>query len=187
MAPTLLNSVLLLSVAACFVRALAINGEAGQACGLKITACPSGQNCKFRHGCDNPNSCLGRCVATIPPTPTRTIDPAPTDISLIPWPYPIYQSCGGKRISPKPCPRGFECIDDPRIPGCGMACDRPGICVHIKRDVCGGIAGFPCPPRQRCYDVPGGGCDPGNRGADCSGICLYPPLRLTSNGEAGSE
>ncbi|EER40442.1 conserved hypothetical protein [Histoplasma capsulatum var. duboisii H88] len=81
-----------------------------------------------------------------------------------------YQPCGGYVVKPKPCQRGFICIDDPRKPGCGMACDIPGIC--IKPEFCGGIAGIACPEGKKCYDDPRDKCDPKKGGADCGGICL---------------
>ncbi|EEH37691.1 hypothetical protein PAAG_08109 [Paracoccidioides lutzii Pb01] len=81
-----------------------------------------------------------------------------------------YQSCGGHVVRPKPCPLGYICIDDPRVPGCGMACDRPGICV--RSEFCGGIAGIPCPRGKTCYDNPTDDCDPKKGGADCGGICV---------------
>lgn len=88
-----------------------------------------------------------------------------------------YQSCGGLRPGAG-CPEGYSCIDDPRVKGCGMACDRPGICVsaNLHGDVaCAGFAGLACKDTKRqCYDVPNDGCDPNNKGRDCSGICLYP-------------
>ncbi|KAG7126769.1 hypothetical protein HYQ44_000489 [Verticillium longisporum] len=50
-----------------------------------------------------------------------------------------YQSCGGFRVAPAPrCPKGTACLDDPRIDGCGMACDAPGICIPNKAPQCGG-------------------------------------------------
>ncbi|PGH18828.1 hypothetical protein AJ79_00241 [Helicocarpus griseus UAMH5409] len=81
-----------------------------------------------------------------------------------------YQRCGGFVVNPKPCPADHVCIDDPRRPGCGMACDIPGICV--KKEFCGGIAGIPCPSGKECFDDPTDNCDPKKGGADCAGICI---------------
>jgi eight-cysteine-cluster-containing protein len=39
---------------------------------------------------------------------------------------------------------------------------------------CGGFAGRPCPRGEACVDVPNDGCDPGNGGADCPGMCVAP-------------
>ncbi|EQL28835.1 hypothetical protein RJZ56_005210 [Blastomyces dermatitidis] len=81
-----------------------------------------------------------------------------------------YQPCGDHGINPKPCPLDFICIDDPRKPGCGMACDISGIC--IKPRFCGGFAGIQCPRGKKCYDDPRDTCDPNYGGADCGGICV---------------
>jgi hypothetical protein len=43
------------------------------------------------------------------------------------------------------------------------------------RQMCGGIAGFPCPAGKTCVDDPSDDCDPSRGGADCSGICLGAP------------
>jgi hypothetical protein len=72
------------------------------------------------------------------------------------------------------CEAEEACIDDPYVGGCGMACDRPGICVK-KSDHCGGFAGFRC-NGGKCVDDPTDNCDPKNGGADCMGICVQPPL-----------
>jgi hypothetical protein len=64
-------------------------------------------------------------------------------------------------------------MDDPFKPGCGLACDQPGICVRDK--MCGGFAGFKCDNRaQVCVDNPNDDCDPKNGGADCAGVCVWP-------------
>jgi hypothetical protein len=72
------------------------------------------------------------------------------------------------------CEADEACIDDPFVGGCGMACDRPGICVK-KSNHCGGFAGFKC-NGGKCVDDPTDACDPKNGGADCMGICVQPPL-----------
>ncbi len=41
---------------------------------------------------------------------------------------------------------------------------------------CGGLAGLPCPNGARCVDRPADGCDPGNGGTDCIGLCVYDPI-----------
>ena len=54
-------------------------------------------------------------------------------------------------------------MDDPYVRGCGMACDRPGICV--KPEFCGGFAGFRCKDANKmCVDDPRDDCDPKNGG-----------------------
>jgi len=45
------------------------------------------------------------------------------------------------------------------------------------RQMCGGIAGFPCPAGKTCVDDPSDSCDPTRGGADCSGICVSPPAK----------
>lgn len=40
------------------------------------------------------------------------------------------------------------------------------------KQMCGGIAGFPCPAGKTCVDDPSDNCDPTQGGADCSGICV---------------
>ncbi|KAM0335039.1 hypothetical protein ACHAQA_000073 [Verticillium albo-atrum] len=91
-----------------------------------------------------------------------------------------YKTCGGFRVKPVPrCPRGTTCLDDPRVDGCGMACDRPGICIPNKAPECGGFLGLACPYGSglECFDRPNDDCDPKNGGADCPGVCLTPLKR----------
>jgi hypothetical protein len=65
-------------------------------------------------------------------------------------------------------------MNDPFKAGCGLECDATGICV--KNKLCGGFAGFRCPDsRQVCVDAPNDGCDVQNGGADCGGVCVWPP------------
>ncbi|TPX12482.1 uncharacterized protein E0L32_006894 [Thyridium curvatum] len=99
------------------------------------------------------------CAAVCEPSPTKVPEPTHT-----------YQSCGGFRISPVPCPKGHICVDDPYKGGCGMACDMPGICV--KPVFCGGFAGIQCKGGKKCVDDPRDDCDPKHGGADCGGICI---------------
>lgn len=40
------------------------------------------------------------------------------------------------------------------------------------KQMCGGIAGFPCPDGMTCVDDPADNCDPAKGGADCPGICV---------------
>lgn len=92
-------------------------------------------------------------------------------------PKPKYEPCGG--LTPittrdTGCNEGFTCVSDPRKPGCGLACDEPGICVPDDVAICGGIGGFTCETGLVCFDKPDDNCDP-SEGADCLGICLHPP------------
>ncbi|MBL8496634.1 Kazal-type serine protease inhibitor domain protein [Nitrosomonas sp. JL21] len=40
------------------------------------------------------------------------------------------------------------------------------------KQMCGGIAGFPCPDGMKCVDDPADDCDPAKNGADCAGMCV---------------
>ncbi|KAK0638472.1 hypothetical protein B0T16DRAFT_226284 [Cercophora newfieldiana] len=137
-------------------------------CGFRIAPCPSGTTCeKTDPACTRGENCAGLCV------PTKTESPTFTTITTTKPSIPreTYQSCGGMRIKPVDCAKGFICVDDPYVRGCGMACDRPGICV--KPEFCGGFAGFACKDKNKiCVDDPRDDCDPLNGGADCGGICI---------------
>ncbi|WQF90067.1 hypothetical protein CDEST_15081 [Colletotrichum destructivum] len=102
---------------------------------------------------------------------TITSRPAVTrTISLRPAKTNSYEACGGLRATPKPCPASFECINDPFVPGCGLACDQLGICVVPI--MCGGIAAIKCPEGKFCVDDPRDDCHPLKGGADCAGLCV---------------
>ena len=137
-------------------------------CSLRpgVDPCEAGDVCvKMRSNCNRGLDCEGYCRSgPLPPTTLVTSKTRP-DV-----PKPTYQSCGGFRVEPVGCPEGEICIDDPYRPGCGMACDIPGICVRPV--FCGGFAGIPCEDGKMCIDMPGDGCDPKNGGADCGGICV---------------
>lgn len=127
------------------------NEYPGRACGLKMAACQEDMTCvPDADNCADLDRCSGTCQFTNK-----------------------YKSCGGKVVTPTFCGSKSKCADDPRLPpNCGMACDRPGICIPKKAKQCGGFAGFECDAGKFCYDVPNDGCDPNNGGADCIGICL---------------
>lgn len=62
-------------------------------------------------------------------------------------------------------------------PGGGKRVDYPpkGSSAYGDKEpkqMCGGIAGFPCPAGKTCVDDPSDNCDPARGGADCSGICV---------------
>jgi hypothetical protein len=66
--------------------------------------------------------------------PTGSLNVRPWTTSTKPaTPSNTYQSCGGFRVQPVSCPRGYQCINDARNPGCGMACDMPGIWYVLLR------------------------------------------------------
>jgi hypothetical protein len=131
---------------------------AARNCGFKIAPCPTGQECIPKDPkCTDLNRCLGTCRR--------------------PAPVKEYQACGGNMRPPPPdCAKGTTCRDDPRVPGCGRACDRQGICIPDNAPQCGGFAGFECPKGSglECYDLPNDDCDPEDGGNDCIGVCLKP-------------
>ncbi|RYP56562.1 hypothetical protein DL771_011881 [Monosporascus sp. 5C6A] len=90
-------------------------------------------------------------------------------------PETTYASCGGFTTYPVTCPKGFQCIQDPRLSD--EPTDQPGICVPDNWTECGGFINLECLPGtgpSQCFDWPNDDCDPDNGGADCTGICLYP-------------
>lgn len=146
-------------------------------CGFKIAPCPVGTVCRANDPECPPirgENCAGRCIPTKLPPITEEPTPLPTPTvtrRTTKTPTPTYAPCGGFRPSPISCPKGQICVDDPRIGGCGMACDGPGICV--TPEFCGGFAGFPCKDKNKiCIDDPRDDCDPRRGGADCGGICV---------------
>jgi hypothetical protein len=72
---------------------------------------------------------------------------------------------------------------EPTKPGGGKRIDyppkgSPAYGGKEPKQMCGGIAGFPCPGGKKCVDDPSDDCDPTRGGADCSGICVStPPAR----------
>jgi hypothetical protein len=72
------------------------------------------------------------------------------------------------------CSADESCVDDPYQGGCGMSCDRPGMCVS-KAKRCGGFAGIKC--EGKCVDDPNDRCSSKRGGADCIGLCIAPPLK----------
>ena len=151
----LLNTILTTALGLCSLAAAAPSSS-GRPCGFKIAPCPSGTECIPNDDtCTNLNRCAGTCVAKPPKIE--------------------YQSCGGKRATPPPpCKTGTECRDDPRTwnGNCGLACDKPGICISVNQPTCGGFIGASCPTGMECYDMLEDDCDPNEGGADCLGICL---------------
>ncbi|WP_090906885.1 Kazal-type serine protease inhibitor domain protein [Nitrosospira sp. Nsp13] len=66
---------------------------------------------------------------------------------------------------------------EPTKPGGGKRVDyppkgSPAYGDKESKQMCGGIAGFPCPAGKTCVDDPSDNCDPTRGGADCSGICV---------------
>lgn len=121
----------------------------GRPCGLKIAPCPEDSVCKpDSPKCTDLNVCKGTCVL-----------------------QNTYPPCGGHRPNPPKCDDESECRDDPRHPdGCGLACDKPGICMPKNPPRCGKYVS--CPKRLYCYDDPRDKCVPKKGGAECPGICL---------------
>jgi hypothetical protein len=66
---------------------------------------------------------------------------------------------------------------EPSKAGGGKRVDYPpkGSSAYGEKEpkqMCGGIAGFPCPAGKKCVDDPSDDCDPARGGADCGGICV---------------
>lgn len=164
-------TILTLALTAAASLAAAVPADDRRPCGLKIAPCPTGYACQFTDpDCTNEYRCLGTCTRQ-GSLPTRTLTTTKPTATSTKTPEPTYQSCGGFRVNPVSCPKGQICVDDPRVSGCGMACDRPGICV--TPEFCGGFAGFACKDKNKiCIDDPRDDCDPKNGGADCGGICV---------------
>ncbi|MCW5597959.1 MAG: Kazal-type serine protease inhibitor domain protein [Nitrosomonas sp.] len=62
-------------------------------------------------------------------------------------------------------------------PGEGKRIDYPpkGSAAYSDqkpKQMCGGIAGFPCPEGMKCVDDPSDNCDPTKGDADCAGMCV---------------
>jgi hypothetical protein len=81
---------------------------------------------------------------------------------------PTGEPCGGNRCGP-----GEYCCN----PSCGVCAPLGGSCATVVCDpepgeMCGGIAGIPCPDGFVCVDDPRDDCDPAAGGADCPGICV---------------
>lgn len=106
----------LLSLAVALTLPLSVTAipQGGQPCGAKASLCPDGMACHpDSDSCTDFNRCGGHCFFN------STVGAR------------SYASCGGFRVDPSTCEDGFLCCDDPRDGhSCGMACDKPGICVH---------------------------------------------------------
>ncbi len=66
---------------------------------------------------------------------------------------------------------------EPSKPGEGKRIDYPpkgssAYNGYKPKQMCGGIAGFPCPEGMKCVDDPVDDCDPAKGGADCAGMCV---------------
>ncbi|PKS10958.1 hypothetical protein jhhlp_002717 [Lomentospora prolificans] len=132
---------------------------------------------------NSPTTCLGSVETPTPESTTVEVSSTPANnspttcldgyasMTTSALPVPSYQPCGGDRKEgPLQCEEGYVCVDDPRVEGCGMACDRPGVCVEKKP--CGGYFGLPCPAGLICVEDPSDGCDPAQGAVDCNGVCV---------------
>ncbi|KAJ1334191.1 hypothetical protein MN608_04197 [Microdochium nivale] len=134
-------------------------------CGWKFGAClDAGTTCApVLPWCRDLSRCIGQCVSN------TTNQPLPASN--------FYRPCGGLMpggAGSNSCSANARCIPDPRVPGCGVACDGAGICVSNKARACGGLLGLQCGPGRECFSDPTDSCDPNAGGADCPGICLVP-------------
>jgi hypothetical protein len=160
--PSILTSTLLSILATTAIAGL---GDGDRPCGFKIAPCPTGQTCaRLDASCTRGENCAGVCRSNVEPSTTFATITAPAE------PTQTYESCGGLRVEPKPCPQEQICIDDPYSTGCGMACDAPGICVTPT--FCGGYANVKCKHGKKCVEDPRDECDPEDGGYDCGGICV---------------
>jgi hypothetical protein len=116
------------------------HGPCGQACGPNGTPCPNGSFCKFP---------IGTCGD---PTVPGTCTPIPQGCPDV-W-DPV---CGCNNVT-----YGNECDAD----AAGVSIAHKGECEQV----CGGIAGIPCPKGEFCK-FPPGQCDV----ADLQGVCQPIP------------
>ncbi|XPS94112.1 hypothetical protein M3J09_003437 [Ascochyta lentis] len=133
-----------------------------------IQSFPAGCIC----GNANKHACWKKCGGAKPAFATCTSPTKPTPLPMLDRKVQI---CGGGRANTNFCPSGYTCINDPYKSGCGLECDGTGICV--KEKLCGGFAGFKCDGQgQVCVDDPRDECSPATGGADCGGLCVWPPM-----------
>jgi len=150
-------------------------------CGYKFGPCTSpGATCTpVLPWCKDLSRCIGQCLST-----TAANDNSNSQLQQN---SNFYQPCGGMVPVGGPgggggrsCPSWARCMSDPRVQGCGVACDGAGICVPKRARQCGGFQGLGCPGGQQCFDDPTDTCDPASGGADCTGICLVPLPKTTT-------
>ncbi|KAG9252862.1 proteinase inhibitor I1, Kazal [Emericellopsis atlantica] len=100
-----------------------------QPCGLKIAPCPNDTECvPVSPDCTDLWRCRGVCEYKNE-----------------------YPSCGGYRVKPVDCPPDADCRDDPRLENdCGMACDKPGMCIPNDVPRCEDET---CPLGLWCYTM----------------------------------
>jgi hypothetical protein len=177
--------------------------------------CPAGYQCVDdpRDPCDpryHGAHCNGLCVAQ--GASTDVCDPAGASRCAA---YQTWDArgcrcvdnaiCGGP--SGRPCPSGYQCVDDPRdycdprrhgasctgvcvVQPSGGRCDPsqasrctpyqtwdPETCQCVNNPSCGGFTGRPCAAGYQCVDDPRDDCDPRRGGADCSGVCVTQAAR----------
>ncbi|TID16642.1 hypothetical protein E2P81_ATG12061 [Venturia nashicola] len=164
-----------------------ISAQIGRSCGFEISPCPADMVCeKINPACSRGENCAGTC------------QPGPYYNDVHPSTRTTEHSTAQRRGCGVPmiggvynCESDEKCIDDPSRPAgsCGMACDRPGICVNknypVKRastttttalqidrapTICGGRQKEqPCKADEQCVDKPE---TPGALAYDGPGICV---------------
>jgi hypothetical protein len=125
-------------------------------CGFRIAPCPADQICsRTDSSCTRGENCAGICAPgpyykdMLPATPTHsTLAPTTSKAAR--------RGCGVRMMGGVyNCEADEYCIDNPDRPAgsCGMACDRPGICMKKPTPVlCSGRLGDlnPCGPNEAC-------------------------------------
>jgi hypothetical protein len=87
------------------------------------------------------------------------------------------ESIDVETIHPRELRETIKIGGEPTKPGSGKRVAYPpkGSSAYGEKEpkqMCGGIAGFPCPQGKKCVDDPSDNCDPARGGADCAGICV---------------
>lgn len=141
---------------------LATQALAQRPCGFKIAPCPSDMVCaKTDPNCTRGGNCAGICelgpyynekahqphLQTSDPTTIITTTSSTKR-----------RGCGVRMVGGVyNCEPNEKCIDDPKRPAgsCGMACDRPGICVKkVRKEIPAAQSkGYLCRSNEACASL----------------------------------